>query len=144
MVNYEQAYKNVLAAVVAQGEKYRDKCAKYEKLDDNCTWEERRDFEMAIEKLRTYSHLGCFMTEQLSSKPYRELEEVEERMIRELYSCYESWWNRAKYEKCDAMIDVLSIINKHLTGHTGWRIDYEGSIARDLLNPRMERKDEEG
>ena len=142
MVNYEQAYRNVINAVMEQAKEYRAICDK--ELNDDCTPGELKDFSVALGKLQTYTQVLCFMTEQTNPKPYRELEEVEERMIRELYSCYESWWNRAKYEKCDAMIDVLSIINKHLTGHTGWRIDYEGSIARDLLNPRMERKDEEG
>ena len=67
----------------------------------------------------------------------------EQQMVLELQEDYESHWNRADYSYCKDMIGVFCIINKHLTGQTGWRIRFEGSKADELINPRVEKEKDE-
>ena len=60
--------------------------------------------------------------------------EQEKKAILEIQSNYEYHWNQGDYEQCKAMVGVLCILNKHLTGHTGWQIQFEGSKANELVN----------
>lgn len=76
-----------------------------------------------------------------SDGPYRRLNTPEIKAVKELQELYEYKWNKGEYEECDTLLGVFCILNKHLTGHTGWRIDFEGSKARELENPRIEHKE---
>lgn len=60
--------------------------------------------------------------------------ENEKKAILELQQVYISDFNRGKFERCKAMIGVFCILNKHLTGQTGWRIKFEGSLCDDMEN----------
>lgn len=64
--------------------------------------------------------------------------ENEKKAILELQEKYERHYNRGEFEKCKAMIGVFGILNKYLTGQTGWRIRFEGSKADELINIMME------
>lgn len=78
--------------------------------------------------------------EEESEGPYRRLNPPEIKAVKELQELYEYKWNKGEYEECDTLLGVFCILNKHLTGHTGWRIDFEGSKAKELENPRIEHK----
>ena len=60
--------------------------------------------------------------------------EQEKKAILELQETYEYHWNKSHYDKCKTLINVFCILNKHLTGQTGWRIQFEGSKADELIN----------
>ena len=58
----------------------------------------------------------------------------EKKAIIELQELYDYEYIKSRYERCKAMIGVFCILNKHLTGETGWRIRFEGSKADELVN----------
>ena len=58
----------------------------------------------------------------------------EKMAIRELQEKYEHHYVKGEYDACKHMIGVFCILNKHLTGQTGWRIRFEGSMADELVN----------
>ena len=60
--------------------------------------------------------------------------EQEKKAILELQEKYEYHWIHSDYDKCKTLIDVFCILNKYLTGQTGWRIKFEGSKADELIN----------
>ena len=70
---------------------------------------------------------------------YRALTEEEKKMILELQDHYDYLWTKGKYEACEELVKAFCIINKHLTGHTGWEIDFEGSKAERLVNALEEK-----
>lgn len=60
--------------------------------------------------------------------------ENEKKAIIELQEKYQLHFERGEIEKCKAMIGVFCILNKHLTGNTGWQIKFEGSLYREMEN----------
>ena len=62
----------------------------------------------------------------------KELTEDEKKAISEIQEMYICDFNRGKFERCKALISVLCILNKHLTGDTGYEISFEGS-KNDLM-----------
>ena len=58
----------------------------------------------------------------------------EKKAIIELQELYDYDYYKGRYESCKTMISVFCILNKHLTGRTGWEIRFEGSKADDLIN----------
>lgn len=69
--------------------------------------------------------------------------ENEIKAIKELQDEYEYLWNKSRYEECETLVKVFCILNKHLTGHTGWRIEFEGSKADELINAIEDRMEAE-
>ena len=147
MVNYEIAYKrcqeafsltlNELNEVQKTLEENIDKALAEKNLQGQI--ESLKEYSVGVGKMKILSEVNCFMEQEADQKGFRELSENEKKMISELYEVYESHWNKSDYEYCDKMLGVFCILNKYLTGQTGWRIEYEGSKAKDLFNPRLER-----
>lgn len=147
MVNYEIAYKRCKEAFELTLNELKEVQPTLEKNIDKAL--EAKDLQGQIESLKTLcvgagkikilSEVLCFMGQEEEQRGFRELTDTEKKMINELYEVYELHWNKSEYEYCDMMIGVFCILNKYLTGQTGWRIEYEGSRAKELLNPRMER-----
>lgn len=60
------------------------------------------------------------------------------KAVKELQDMYEYALIKSDYKKCDVLIGVFCVLNKHLTTSTGWRIKFEGSKADDLYNVRQD------
>ena len=58
--------------------------------------------------------------------------------IKELQEMYKYFQDNGDYSNCKLLMGVFCVLNKHLTTSTGWRIQFDGSIADELINPLIE------
>ena len=139
MVNYEQAFKICRQAFNEQARKYEEQYIEMSKeFKGDMSAEKLKDMAVVLGKMESMAKAYCMMTEVSEPTAFREMTEDEKKMVLELQELYESWWHRGKYDKCDVAIEIFCILNKYLTGHTGWRIQFNGSKANLLINPRSE------